>query len=54
MLMRMQSFHSPPLYQEGSLGVRSIMPGWPEGVVSAKIPVRGADGGEDVLFRQVL
>ena len=24
-----------PLYQEGSFGVRSIMPGWPDGVLSA-------------------
>ena len=36
--MRMLSFQSPPWYQEGSLGVRLIMPGLPEGVVSAKIP----------------
>ncbi len=36
--MRMLSFQSPPWYHEGSLGVRVIIPGLPEGVVSAKMP----------------
>src|SRR5580658_3304864 len=38
MSMRIESFHRPPWYQDGSLGVRRIMPGLPEGVVSAKMP----------------
>ena len=34
-LMCIESFHNPPLYHEGPFGVRVIMPGWPEGVLSA-------------------
>ncbi len=38
--MVMLSFHNPPLYQAGSLGVRAIMLPWvTPGVTSAKMPL---------------
>ena len=49
MSIRMLSFQSPPWYQAGSLGERSIMAGLPDGVGLSKI-LRGLPAAARISF----